>query len=58
MSNDFPGPGEDKYFEDYEAGRVYKLGSIQVELAEVIEFATRYDPQYFHVDEIKAKESI
>ena len=58
MSNTFPGPGEDKYFEDYEAGRVYKLGSVQVDLAEVIEFATRYDPQYFHIDEDRAKESI
>ena len=58
MSNNFPGPGEDKYFEDYEAGRVYELGSVQVELAEVIEFATRYDPQYFHIDESRAKESI
>ncbi len=58
MSNSFPGPGEDKYFEDYEAGRVYELGSVQVELAEVVEFATRYDPQYFHIDESRAKESI
>ena len=58
MNNSFPGPGEDKYFEDYEAGRVYELGSVQVELAEVVEFATRYDPQYFHIDESRAKESI
>ena len=58
MSNTFPGPGEDKYFEDYEAGRVYELGSIRVELGEVIDFATRYDPQYFHIDESRAKESI
>ena len=58
MNNSFPGPGEDKYFEDYEAGRVYELGSVQVELAEVVEFATRYDPQYFHINESQAKESI
>ena len=58
MSNNFPDPWEDKYFEDYEVDRIYKLGSVQVELAEVIEFATRYDPQYFHVDENRAKESI
>ena len=58
MSNTFPGPGEDKYFEDYEAGRVYRLGSVEVELVEVIEFATRYDPQYFHIDESRARESI
>ena len=58
MRKIFPDPGEDKYFEDYEAGRVYKLGSVQVELAEVIEFATRYDPQYFHIDENRAQESI
>ena len=58
MSNNFPDSWEDKYFEDYEVDRVYKLGSVQVELAEVIEFATRYDPQYFHIDENRAKESI
>ncbi len=44
MSNSFPGPGEDKYFEDYEAGRVYELGSVQVELAEVVGLAhCQYD---------------
>ena len=58
MSDNFPDPWEDKYFEDYEVDRVYKLGSVQVELAEVIEFASRYDPQYFHIDENRAKESI
>ena len=58
MSKNFPKPGEDKYFEDYETGRVYRLGSVQVDFAEVIEFATRYDPQYFHIDENRAKESI
>ena len=58
MSNICPDRVEDKYFEDYEVGQVYKLGSVQVELAELIEFASRYDPQYFHIDKDRAKESI
>lgn len=54
----FPGPGEAKFFEDYTQGAVYELGSVTVDHDEVIAFATRYDPQYFHIDEERAKESI
>lgn len=45
------------YFEDLEAGAVYHLGSVVVDEDEVIEFATRFDPQPFHIDEEAAAES-
>jgi acyl dehydratase len=39
-------------------GEVQALGQTTVQREEVIEFATRFDPQPFHVDEVAAKESI
>ncbi len=45
------------YFEDLTPGRVFELGSVTVTKEAIIEFATRYDPQPFHVDEDAARES-
>ena len=53
----FAVPPDRRYFEDYESGRVYGFGSISVSEAEIIEFASRYDPQYFHIDPAKAAAS-
>jgi len=49
-------PRDNRYFEDYAPGSTYELGSILVEEAEVIAFAQRYDPQYFHTDPERAKD--
>jgi acyl dehydratase len=38
------------HFEDFQAGDTYAFGSHTVTAAEIVEFATRYDPQPFHVD--------
>ena len=46
------------YFEDFKLGEVQSLGHTVVDKEEVMEFASRYDPQPFHVDEVAAKESI
>ncbi|MFZ5865219.1 MAG: MaoC family dehydratase [Thermodesulfobacteriota bacterium] len=53
----FKTPPEDRYFEDYLPGAVHEFGSITVEEAEIIEFARRFDPQPFHTDPEKAKQS-
>ncbi len=45
----------ERYFEDYRAGNVHEVGSVRVDKDEVIEFARRYDPQVFHVDECAAR---
>ena len=46
------------YYEDLEIGQKIKLGSIKVSKKEIISFAEKFDPQPFHTNEIKAKESI
>ena len=48
----------DIYFEDFAPGQEYDLGSHTLEKAAMIEFATDFDPQPFHVDEEAAKKSI
>lgn len=46
------------YFEDFTPGRVFELGSVDVTEDEIVEFATRYDPQPFHVDPAAAAETM
>ena len=46
------------YFEDFEIGRITELGSVTVTDAEIREFATRFDPQPFHVDPVAAADSM
>ena len=53
----FKTPVENRYFEDYERGSVYQFGSTAVEEEEIINFGRRYDPQAFHMDPVKAKET-
>jgi acyl dehydratase len=48
----------DIYFEDFAAGQVYELGSRTLDRNEIIDFATAFDPQPFHVDENAAEQSI
>ena len=40
-----------KYFEDIEVGAKHSFGSYEVTREEVIQFATMYDPQAFHLDD-------
>lgn len=53
----FNPPIDDRYFEDYVVGSVYEFGSIMVGEEDILEFAERYDPQPFHLDRERAKES-
>jgi len=46
------------YFEDLKPGRVFKAGPLQVEPAEVHDFASKYDPQPFHLDEAAGAASV
>lgn len=47
---EFRTPLNDRYFEDYEVGATYRLGSFTLSEPEILEFARRYDPQPFHAD--------
>ena len=46
------------YFEDFEVGRTIDVGSRTVTEEEIIEFATKFDPQPFHVDKAAAAQSM
>lgn len=49
----------DRYFEDFAAGQVFNpSGRVRVEKAEIIDFARKFDPQPFHLDEEAARRSI
>lgn len=46
------------YWEDIAPGQVYNTGSITIDAADIIEFATEFDPQPYHLDPAVAEESI
>jgi acyl dehydratase len=47
---EFNTSSNNRYFEDYVEGNIYRFGSIAVDEEEVIAFAKRFDPQSFHTD--------
>jgi acyl dehydratase len=55
-----PGMSESpiRYFEDLVVGSVLETASMTVSEQEIIEFATRFDPQYFHIDKAAAEKSM
>jgi acyl dehydratase len=49
----------ERFLEDFVVGQVFKPNRrVRVEKDEIIAFATQYDPQYFHLDEEAARNSI
>ena len=47
-----------RYWEDYELGAVYDIGSKTMTKEEMIDFASKFDPQPFHLDEEAGRKSI
>ena len=45
------------YFEDFEVGKNYEVGSRLISEEEIIVFAKQFDPQPFHIDPEAAKAS-
>lgn len=46
------------YFEDLEVGDRFEFGSQTMTKEDIIAFAEEYDPQYFHLDEEAAEDSV
>ena len=46
------------YWEDFAAGTVREFGGHTVTHDEIVEFATRYDPQPFHLDDAAGRASL
>jgi len=49
---------EPRYWEDYQVGQKFPLGSTSFTAEEIVEFGRRFDPQPFHIDETAAKASM
>ena len=47
-----------RYWDDYEVGQKFELGSTGFTTDEIVDFATKYDPQSFHVDAAAAAQSM
>ena len=45
-----------RYWEDFAVGEITELGTVEVSREEIVEFAQRYDPQPFHLDEAAAED--
>ena len=45
------------YWEDFYPGQVLETGGLSLSVEEIIEFARKYDPQPFHIDSEKAKQT-
>jgi acyl dehydratase len=47
-----------RYWDDYEIGQKFDLGSTSFTADEIVDFARQYDPQSFHVDAVVARQSM
>jgi acyl dehydratase len=47
-----------RYWDDYEVGQTFDLGSTSFTADEIVSFARQYDPQSFHVDAAAAQHSM
>ncbi len=46
-----------RYFEDFQVGDIFELGTTSATQEEIIAFAQQFDPQPFHTDPERAKHS-
>lgn len=51
-------PEPHRYWEDLVVGEQFRSRPRTVSQQEIVEFASQYDPQYFHMDPDKARDSI
>ncbi|HEY0296153.1 MAG TPA: MaoC family dehydratase [Bordetella sp.] len=51
-----PAPGI--YLEDLAVGAVFRSGTHTMSVAEITQFARQYDPQVFHLDDARARETL
>jgi acyl dehydratase len=51
-------PSPRYWWEDFAVGREFLTGSVEVTPDEIVDFARRYDPQPFHLDEAAARASL
>lgn len=50
-------PSRDRWFDDFVVGETFEFGDYEVTEQEIVDFASRYDPQPFHLDPEAARAS-
>ena len=53
----FNTPPQDRYLDDYVEGTVHEFGPVTITKDEIMQFGKKFDPQFFHTDPERAKES-
>jgi acyl dehydratase len=48
----------ERYLEDFVEGDVYEFGPTGITEEEIIDYGRKFDPQVFHTDPVKAKETV
>ncbi|MDP6902122.1 MAG: MaoC/PaaZ C-terminal domain-containing protein, partial [Acidimicrobiales bacterium] len=51
-------PCKERWYDDFSIGESFVLGSIEMVETEMINFATQFDPQPFHIDPKAAVDTI
>lgn len=47
----------ERYLEDFEVGQTFMAGPLRIEESDIKQFATAFDPQPFHLDNVAAQSS-
>jgi acyl dehydratase len=48
----------ERYLEDYAVGQTFESGRLRVDAAAIHAFAAAYDPQPFHLDKARARDTV
>ena len=49
---------QERYLEDYVEGATYEFGPVTITEDEIVQFGKKFDPQVFHTDPERAKETV
>ncbi len=58
IKSTFNNTQQERYLEDFVEGAVYEFGPVTISEEEIIQFGKSFDPQIFHTDPEKAKETV
>jgi acyl dehydratase len=58
IKSSFSTSTEDRYLEDYVEGDIHEFGPVTVTEQDIIEFGRKFDPQIFHTDPVRARETV
>ncbi len=56
--SNFSSPPQERYLEDYVVGDVHEFGPVTVTQEEIIQSGRKFDPQIFHTDPDRARETV